>query len=241
MTHMNTNKYQCISGSILKLIAIITMLIDHTAKSVLVHVPLFMTHLFTIGSHDITPVFIMVSIGRIAFPIFAFLIVEGYLHTHDRKAYGRNLLMFALISEIPWNLIHANSILFYRQNVFFTLFLGYLGIWCFDYFRGSARKQAISLLLLLLVSFVLRADYSCIGFALIIMMYALRNNKLLMTVIGTGMFASTWRSGLAFIPICMYNGKRGFIKGRLLKYAFYVFYPLHLLILYFIKLSLCGY
>lgn len=237
---MDISKYRCVSGSTLKVIAIATMLIDHTAKHVLAYVPFARHHLFTLGSHDVNLLYIMVSIGRIAFPIFAYLIVEGYIHTHDRKAYGRNLLLFALLSEIPWNLIHTGTLFYNRQNVFFTLFLGYLGIWCIDHFRHSIKRQAVSLLSLLLASFLLRADYSCTGVALILMTYTLRNNKLLMSVIGTGLFSSTWRSGLAYIPICMYNGKRGFIQGSTLKYAFYAFYPLHLLILYFIRLSLLS-
>ena len=78
---------------------------------------------FLIGHREITPFFIMHSvIGRWAFPIFAFLIVEGFLHTHGRKKDGLNLLFFALISEIPFNLVNVNDFFYSKQNVFFTLF-----------------------------------------------------------------------------------------------------------------------
>ena len=66
-------------------------------------------------------------------------------------------------------------------------------------------------------------------------MYALRDHELLRDAIGTGALTSQWKAGLAFVPLALYNGKRGFIKGSALKYAFYLVYPLHLLALYCIK------
>ncbi|MCF2594921.1 hypothetical protein I6E11_14235, partial [Bacteroides caecigallinarum] len=97
------------SGSFLKLIAIILMCIDHIACFLYPNEWLS-NILTTIGNKDITVYFLMRAIGRMAFPIFSFLIVEGFIHTHNRFKYGRNLLIFALISEIPWNLVHQNTI-----------------------------------------------------------------------------------------------------------------------------------
>ena len=78
-----------ISGSWLKLIACMSMLIDHTAAHVFKGMDWVHSCLFLIGNHEITPYFVMRNvIGRWAFPLFAFLIVEGFLHTHDRKRYG---------------------------------------------------------------------------------------------------------------------------------------------------------
>ena len=230
-----SGKYKCISGSTLKLIAVFAMLLDHSAKALYRYVPALQTEFFTIGDNHISTAFLMTSIGRMAFPIFAFLIVEGFIHTHNRMNYGRNLLLFALISEIPWNLIHTNSILCPRQNVFFTLFFGYLGICVIEKYKGQLKEQALYLILLFLVSVFLRADYGCQGFAFILMLYLLRNKLLLAAIVGSGFLSSTWRAGLAFIPICLYNGKRGFVKGRVLKYAFYLFYPVHLMVLYFVR------
>lgn len=178
---------------------------------------------------------LMRDIGRLAFPIFAFLLVEGYLHTKDKRKYGRNLLIFAFISEIPWDLVHKNSFLFLHQNVMFTLFLGFLGIYFLETYNRNRYKLSICLVGLLLLTYLLHADYGIAGLGFILLLYVMRNNKLLMTVIGAGYLPNNTYAALAFIPINLYNGKRGFIKGKILKYVFYLFYPVHLLILWYIK------
>ena len=230
-----------ISGSWLKVIACVSMLIDHTASHVFKGMEWAYFVFFQVGHYEITPYFIMRSvIGRWAFPIFAFLIVEGFLHTHDKKKYGMNLLGFALISEIPFNLVHVNRFFWPIQNVFFTLLLGYLGLCVIERYKEDFKNLAKYLTPLFLVSIVLRADYGCIGFGFILLIYLLRYNKLLMSIVGTGALPSTIFSGMAFIPIWFYNGERGFVKGKVWKYAFYAFYPVHLLVLYFIKLHIYG-
>lgn len=223
------------TGSILKLIACIAMLLDHMAAFLPGDFMGMKDTLFMIGDKAITMRLIMNSIGRIAFPIFAFLITEGFVHTHDRKNYGLRLLIFAFISEIPWNLARSGDLLYPRQNVFFTLLLGYLGLCMIEYFRNDRRKMAGALALLFLISLFLRADYGSFGFGFIILLYMLRDWKYIMAVTACCVLPSRWIGGAGFIPILMYNGKRGFSKGKWTKYAFYIFYPLHLLILYLIR------
>ncbi len=230
-----------ISGSWLKVLACTSMLIDHTASYLLRGMDWVYNVFFQIEHHEITPYFILRGvIGRWAFPLFAFLIVEGFLHTDDRKKYGMNLLGFALISEIPFNLVHVNRFFWPVQNVFFTLLLGYLGLCVIERYREDMKQLAKYLVPLFVASIVLRSDYGCAGFGFILMIYLLRNNKLLMSIVGTGALPSTIFSGMAFIPIWFYNGERGFVKGVVWKYAFYAFYPVHLLVLYFIKLHIYG-
>ena len=102
----------------------------------------------------------MRDVGRAAFPIFCFLLVEGFLHTHNRFKYGRNLLIFACISEIPWNFAQNGTLLYPdKQNVFFTLFLGYLAFCLVEHFEKNASMQLVCMLLLLAVSYFLKADY----------------------------------------------------------------------------------
>ena len=230
----NLKSFSC-TGSILKLLAVFSMLVDHVGLFIFRNNEAFLQVLCTIGSREVTPYFLMRAFGRLAFPIFAFLVVEGFVHTRNRFKYGRNLLLFAFISELPWNLVHSGTWHYPSQNVFFTLFLGYMGLCCIFYWKEETVKKVIGLLFLLAVSIKFRSDYSYKGFALILMLYALRDSLLLKSVIGCCMLPGTWIPGMAFVPISLYNGQRGFIKGPLSKYCFYAFYPVHLLILYLIK------
>lgn len=227
--------WNLVSGSTLKVLAVVFMTIDHLGCYLFRYMPWCHEPWFSWGSHDFTLYTLMRCIGRMAFPIFAFLIVEGFQHTHDRWKYGRNLLVFALLSEIPWNLVSSNELFYPTQNVFFTLLFGYWGLCVLEKYASDLRRRAFWLLALLVLSIVFRADYGCAGFGFILMLYLLRDNRLLMAVIGCCFLTARWVAGLAFIPICMYNGRRGFIQGPVGKYAFYLFYPLHLLLLYFLR------
>ena len=224
-------KWKVLSGSALKTIALVCMIIDHTASYLRTH---FSLVLFTTASGDKTLYWLMRFIGRLAFPIYCFLLVEGFIHTRDRKKYGLRLLIFAVISEIPWNLAHAHKLLYSSQNVFFTLLLGYCGMWVYEYFREDRIKQFAGVFALLLVSLFLEADYGMSGYGFILMMYILRENKILQAAIGCCFLSSTWMAGLAFIPINLYNGERGFIKSRVLQLIYYAIYPVHLFIFYLI-------
>ncbi len=230
-------RFRILDGSMLKLIALLTMLIDHTA-SVLLYDNTETILAFGRFSFDLYTIFRY--IGRISFPIYAFLLVEGVVHTSNIRRYAGTLLAFAVLSEIPWNLAHAGTLLMPGQNVLFTLFLGLLGILVL---RDCAQpvQKACLLLALLAASILLRVDFGCGGFGFILMMYLLRGQELPRAVLGSCMLPSTWKAGLAFIPISLYNGKRGFIGKGILKYAFYAAYPLHLLILYLIRSGGAGY
>ena len=225
-----------ISGSVLKLLAVFSMLVDHVGMFVCRSNEVFQHVICTLGSREITPYFLMRVFGRLAFPIFAFLIVEGFVYTRNRFKYGRNLFVFALLSEIPWNLIHGGSWHYPSQNVFFTLFWGYMGLCCITYWKEDTLKRGVGLLALLGITFFFRADYGYRGFAFILMLYTLRDQLLLKSVIGCCMLPGAWMPGMAFVPISLYDGTRGFIKGKLWKFCFYAFYPLHFLLLYWLCL-----
>ena len=168
-------KFRILSGSVLKLIAIILMLIDHTGLMILYNYPATTATLFHFGGIDYSWYRIFRDIGRAAFPIFCFLLVEGFLHTHDRKKYGLNLLVFACISEIPWNFMFTNTWRYEKQNVFFTLFLGYLAFCALEYFWDNQKMQFLCILALLAVSVFLKADYGWRGFVFLLIMYWFRN------------------------------------------------------------------
>ena len=246
------DRWHVLSGSWLKLIAMASMLIDHVASHILRYYPAFTEPLITIGHNYITWYYLLRCVGRLAFPIFCFLLVEGFQHTHDRRKYGRNLLVFALISEIPFNLTHGGHIYGWSQNVIFTLFLGFLALcvvrrWEDDrqtispeskIFSEHNRRLALRLIALIVVGILLRCDYGSSGISFILLLYVLRRNEILRTAIGCCFLGMRWIAGLAFIPMALYNGRRGFIQGPFGKYLFYLFYPLHLIALYFIRIAL---
>ena len=222
------------------MIAMISMLIDHTAAFLLIKADFMNEPLFPALSEKLTLYKIFRILGRFAFPIFCFLVTEGFIHTHDRKKYGINLLVFALISEIPWNLVHSGRLLYTSQNVFFTLLLGFAALWAYDLFKEDMPKLGAVFLFLFVSSLLLRSDYGSKGMAFILILYIMRENKILQAFIGSCVLSSAALVMASFVPINMYNGERGFIKGKAAKYAFYAFYPLHLLVLYLIRRAVYG-
>ena len=106
--------------------------------------------------------------------------------------------------------------------------------------RGSIPLRAVFLFVLLLLSMLLKADYGVVGFGYVVLIYILKDNRVFQVLLGICFLPSKWIGGLAFIPINLYNGKRGFIKGNIAKYFFYGFYPLHMICLYIIRRMIFG-
>lgn len=228
-------KFQILSGSMLKLIAVVIMFIDHGALVILSKYPWATDTMFSLFGKNYSLYRVCRDIGRAAFPIFCFLLVEGFLHTRSRKKYGMNLLIFALVSELPWNFMFTDTWRYEKQNVFFTLFLGYLGLCAFEYFRENQTMQLICLAALFVASCYLKADYGWRGFIFILIMYLFRSEKAAQAIIGSCWLYYEWKACFAFISINMYNGERGFIKGKAMKFFFYWFYPLHITLLVILR------
>ncbi len=203
----------------LKWIAIITMLIDHIGA---VLFP------YELGYR---------IIGRIAFPIFCFLIVEGFSHTRDVRRYMVRLGIFALISELPYDLaFHGEMVYAEGQNVFFTLLLGVLMMYMMSLCSAIPLKAMAAVSIAVLAE-VLNTDYSARGILLILIYYIFREKRVISLPAGAlWNFSYGWGMvqccGVLATPfLAFYNGKR----GPKIKYFFYVFYPAHLLVLYFLK------
>ena len=229
--------YKILTGSALKLIAVITMTIDHAAAFLLIYHAAFTEPLFVYHHKAVTWYFLMRLIGRMAFPIFAYLIVEGFIHSRNRRRYGWSMLVCAVISEVPWALVH-HGLHLTSHNVMFTLLWGFLGLCAVERYRHDWRRAGLTLVGMLVAAILFGADYGGPGFAFIVLLYALRRHLALQTLAGCSMLPMKWVAGLAFIPISMYNGRRGFIHGQVAKYLFYAFYPAHLLALYLIQRAL---
>ena len=207
----------------LKIIAIISMTIDHTG-------------LMLMGGTKYYALFRI--IGRMAFPIYCFLLAEGYQKTSNVKKYALRLFVFALISEIPFNLMVTGKVFSLGyQNVFFTLFLGLAMMYWYTWF-SSKNKHTAALLgvpLFMAAAYLLHTDYSWWGIIVVFIFYAFRDRKLFMAVFeGAAMilYGGTEKYAVASLaPILLYNGK----KGRSMKYFFYAYYPIHIVILCIIK------
>lgn len=212
---------------VLKLIAIITMVIDHVGLSFFPQEQIFR------------------DIGRIAFPIFCFLIAEGYVHTKSVKKYALRIFLFALLSEVPFDVMLATRWSYSGyQNVMFTLLLGVFAIWCFDYFKDKNKwLGAFGVLTAAGAAFFFRTDYGMFGVMLIFACWYFRENRVTQLMFMALFMALNMQYSLAairfsiceplaLIPLYFYNNKPG-QKG--LKYLFYAFYPLHMGIIVLIK------
>jgi len=211
----------------LKLIALITMIIDHTGAVFYPEYP------------------VLRLIGRIAFPIYCFLLVEGYFHTRDVKKYALRLLAFAFISEIPFDLAFFGRIEYTHQNIFFTLFLGLLAV---HFTETSPQNNPIpgmaAILAAIVLSEFLRTDYGILGILYIMVFYGMRQVKSMMKILFMILLLTLLNfllsgglqlySILAVLFIAGYNGKPG-PRSAFLKYGFYAAYPVHLLVIYLLK------
>lgn len=212
-----------LSANALKWIAVVSMTMDH------------------MGAVLFTSCIWMRCIGRLAFILYAFLITEGYIHTHNLKRYIGRLGLLALVSEIPFDLLFHGSVLYWgSQNVYFTLLLGLLGIYLMDQAlqRLPVQMQFLALIPIVLVSlaaYVISCDYRYYGILIITVFYICRKN-LPAAFAGVGIIQALMNTiqlfGMAaFLPIALYNGKKGW-GGKGLQWLFYFYYPVHMLAIY---------
>ena len=258
MTEPITQSSHGISGSTLKIIAIVTMLLDHIGASLVQ--PLLTNAASAQGVTSYTTVSLIAAcpdlaipyytlryIGRIAFPIFCFLLVEGFLHTKSLSKYALRLAVFALVSEIPFDLAFHRTLVYREsQNVFFTLLIGLLVIsfdrWCRENPTLSPVLNTLLSLAALLSGAALAeflcTDYGYIGVLAIDILYQLHRQRVTGGLLASAVLClSSPIEVTAFfcVPLLyFYNGKRGLS----LKYIFYVFYPAHLLLLFFLGKAL---
>ena len=227
------------NGIDLKYIAMVTMFIDHIGVVFIENTKLYETETFQMLDVCIR------LIGRIAFPLFAFLLVEGFLHTSNLRNYAHRLLIFAFISEIPFDLAAFGKLTLAHQNVFFTLFIGLLVLKGLKLAQEKASSIAAyylisggSVIAGCLAAYFLSVDYSYMGVLLIVILYMFHDTPKKQCIVGAILFSYELTSVFSFIMMYRYSGQKG--ETRLPKYAFYAFYPAHLLILWAVKMLVIG-
>lgn len=231
-------KIQFLSGAWLKAIAIISMLIDHVNKA------LIYPYLTSANGFLATISNIFDIVGRIAFPLFCFFLVEGFFKTRNRKKYLLNLLLFGVISEVPFDMFTTAS--FFNtnwQNVMFTLALVLVTIWIIDILKAKMQSKPkvlwyiVSLLIvgvMCIFAMMLSLDYEHHAILIGYFFYLFHDMPIFSIPFGyASMFKEPWAL-LGFGLTLTYNGER----GRQNKMLNYLFYPVHLLILGILRLCL---
>lgn len=227
--YKKADSYQFLDGTTLKLLAMISMIFDH------------------VGDNFFPGQTWMRIIGRIAMPIFSFCLAEGFVHTRNRRKYLMRMGLFALISEMPFDLVVSGKVLeISHQNIMFTFLWALLGLSCFEKLtekktRAGYAAGAALLLVFTGTSLVLGLDYNMLGTGLVFIFYLLRNKAHILRCLGGAVYhvllrnmGIYWFGLLGFLPILCYNGK----KGRGLRHLFYVFYPAHLLLIWLVRTCL---
>jgi len=228
-------KAKGISQEGLKLIACVTMLLDHAAA---------------VAVRDRELYILMRAIGRLAFPIFCFLLVEGAHYTKSPGKYALRLLLGAILSEIPFDLALFGGVSWTHQSVMVTLLLGFGALWVMKK-CGNLFLKILAALPFILLGDLLMTDYGSYGVLLIAMLGFFRGlpmGKLMQSVsicmvcsmipsfnLQLGIFEISLEliGCLSIFPILLYFGRKQ-TKNKAVQWAFYLFYPVHLLILAFL-------
>ena len=222
------------SSFALRILALFCMLLDHIGLALFPAVGAFR------------------CVGRLAFPLYCFLLTQGYMHTRSRSAYGRRLLLLALLSEIPADLlIFGRVVSFVEQNVLFSLLLSLLALYAADCLRARPFAAWLSVLSVCVCAMAANVSYGWLGPALCLCAHYGRHSRtrLAVSMCGTLLLysASLALSGVAvswvltslcaqfaLVPLLLYNGRRG-VRFPALSFLFYAAYPLHLIALIIVR------
>ena len=237
-----------LSCTMLKIIACIAMLTDHVGYGII-------RYYYRFHSDDIMPETfkaynraydICNGIGRVAFPIFAFFLVEGFMRTRSVAKYALRLLIFALISEVPFDLGLFKDVTYDdHQNIMITFFIAIIMLSVIKYLTenslGLSRPVLVLAVICTVIAFsdisvILKCDYSWKCMLLVSVLYLTRTLGSFRLVAGSA--ATSWEqyAPIAFVLLYFYDPE----QPPKYKYAFYVFYPLHLLVIYALSRLIVG-
>ena len=218
------------SSFALRLLALVTMLLDHAGLALFPQVSAFR------------------CIGRLSFPLYCFLLAQGCRHTRDLRAYARRLLLLACLSEIPFDLLIFGRVASgVEQNVLFSLLLGLMAIVACEALAGRPQLAVLAVTAIMLA----RVSYGWLGVALCAGLYKTQGSRakqaaclalltgvyvlsLLFSGVDRGWVLVSLCALPAAVPVLLYNGKRG-PRTPLLTALFYTSYPLHLIALVIVR------
>ena len=236
---------------VLKLIACATMLLDHIGAVLVLDC---FSHAGGESRGALLELYeLLRTVGRLAFPIYCFLLVEGHIHTRDAKRYGLRLLVTAVLSELPYDLALCGGINWQRQSVMVTLLLGFLMLEVMD----KCPKLLLKLLAMVpfaILAELLETDYGADGI-LTIALFALTrglphaqvlqffglwfifspNHGMMLNWLGGLTLTTQELAVLSIVPIALYDGRK-VTTSKAFQWSFYLFYPAHLLLLYFVRM-----
>ena len=241
----------------LKLIACVSMLLDHIGAIIVLTAFHFTAQAGKQAGSILDLYELLRILGRLAFPIYCFLLSEGVAHTRNPSRYGLRLAIAALVSELPFDLALHNGPSWQNQSVMVTLLLGFLALQCI--------KKTTRLPLKVLVFFpfalaadLLKTDYGGEGVALIVLFFLTRElprkhlwqglgmwflfspgHRMVLNWLGRFTVTTQELAVLSMIPISLYSGEKQ-SRSRLAQWGFYLFYPVHLALLWMVKGMLYG-
>lgn len=237
----------------LKRIACVTMLIDHVGAILVYNWYLTQSRLVGISHVQLWDFYIFLRIiGRIAFPIYCFLLVEGYYHTRSVRRYCGRMVAGMLLAEIPFNLAFSGTVVDAAStSVMVTLVLGLLMIACME--RVGGVWQTAVILPFCVLAERLHTDYAGNGIMIIAMFALIRNHPWEKWLRLAGLVLLLWFGGMislgpvripmelfgliSLIPICLYQGEKR-SGSKVMQWIFYLFYPVHLMVLWLIKIMI---
>lgn len=250
------------SEDALKLLALAAMFMDHVGAGILEH---FLVYVLPEGSaawqYCNMADQILRTVGRLSFPIYCYLLLQGFLHTRSLGRYALRLFLFALLSEAPFDLLFYGEMTMAHQNVFWTLLAGLLTLAAIRQCRERLKSPAAGWLCTaaaaaagMTAAGLLHTDYGYSGVFLIVVLYLLRTNRSLQCILSPALFLASYFIGvplglrslgsavnslefegfcIAVFPLLyLCSGKR-YMKGH--KYFFYLFYPAHMLLLLLVR------
>ena len=249
MTNAPSLQTKPLSQESLKLIACISMLLDHIGATLVLQQCYALLHSGADASRMIVLYDTLRIIGRLAFPIYCFLLAEGIYHTRNPGKYALRLGFAALLSEIPFDLTFYGGITWEHQNVMVTLLIGLLALWVMKKVPHFLLKLPVLFLFAVLAEYA-QSDYGGDG-VLVMGLFTLTRDvprKHLLQFLGLWLLFSpghrmvlNWLQGislsvqeycvLALIPISLYSGQKA-SRSKGIQWAFYLFYPAHMLLLW---------